>query len=84
MANPKITTETLATFASDVVGQQLEKGAKKGYSGFETSSVASLAAQAMAKIVTGNWQSAIAYIVMAAAVWYNDNKADQEDEKISE
>lgn len=75
----KITEETIATFASDIVGQQLAKGRDKGYSGFESSSLASLAAQAMAKIITGNWPSALSYIVMAAAVWYNGQKDDSED-----
>jgi hypothetical protein len=75
----KITEEILPTFVSDVVGQQLAKGRDKGYSGFENASVASLAAQAMGKIITGNWQSALAYIAMAAAVWYND-KQDSQDQ----
>ena len=83
MANPKIDASTLATFASDVVGQQLEKGAKKGYSGFENSSIATLTAQAVAKLLVGNWQSALAYIAMAAAVWYNDNKADKDEQSSS-
>lgn len=72
--NDKVTEATLVDFASGVIKQQLEKGIQKGYAGFENSSVASLTGQAIAKLVTGNWQSALAYVAMAVAVWYNSQQ----------
>lgn len=73
--NTPINESNLAAFATQIIQQQLDKGAAKGYSAFEDSSVTSLVTQAIGKLVTGNWQSALAYTAMAVAVWWNDKNA---------
>lgn len=67
----KIGEENLAQFASNVVQQQLAKGYTKGYGGFEDSTAGVLFGKAVIKTLSGNWQSALAYVAMAVAVWYN-------------
>lgn len=78
----KITEQNLASFAADVVSQQLAKGQAKGYTGFENYSVANMTAQAVGKLLVGNWQSALAYMAMAVAIWWNDKNSveDKQDE----
>jgi len=74
-----IQAASLSAVAGQAITEQLIKGQKKGYDGWQNANTFTLAMKAVAAAAKGNWPSVIAYGAMLYWQW----KHNQQEQEVS-